>query len=259
VCVPDAVLFAVISLTVAVPAYALFLQALHYFTQPWYYITLAALVACAIDVALAAWPIANRFHWSIVLRGLRPVIAIGLLCLVALPDWRNLTTRHTDMDLIAARLKSLTIKGDVVLVTNWETAVALSYHYSGPAEIVTVPYLSDHRFHRYDLVLQEMRSEDPIQRIRPRLEKALESGHSVFVAGTLHFPVASVHLDQARLSPQELNIAASRNTYGRWQLEVGQFMRDHTTGAGDIAISVPGNARVQPYENVKLSVVRGWR
>ena len=256
---PDPVLFAVISLSVAVPAYALFLRVLQYYTQPWYYISLVAFAACAIDVGMGAWPRLTTLHPSIFLRALRPLVAIGLLCLTALPDWKEITTRHTNIDLLAKRLTSLTEKGDVVLVSEWENAISVNFHYRGPAEIVTIPDIPDHRFHRYDLLLGQLLTEDAVQTIRVRLEKALQSGHSVLVVGTLAFPPPSLRLYKAPLAPGERNSTASRKYYRLWQLQVGQYLRTHASELIRIPIPIPGNARVQDFEHVDLSVVRGWR
>ena len=57
---PDGTLFAVVAVIVGVAGYAAFLRMLHYYTQPWYYITLIAFAACALDVIFGAWPIASR-------------------------------------------------------------------------------------------------------------------------------------------------------------------------------------------------------
>jgi hypothetical protein len=254
----EPVLFAVISVSVAVPAYALFLQILHYYTQPWYYISLVAFAACAIDAALGALAGLTTVYPLMVLRGLRPVVAIALLSLTALPDWTEITTRQTNLDLLARRLTALTKPGDVVLVCEWENAISLTYHYRGPAEIVTVPDIGEHRFHRYDLVLQQMRTEDPVQTIRARLEKSLRAGYSVFIAGSLVNAPASLNLYKEPLSLSERNSTESRKYYRLWQLQAFRFLQEHCSEVWPIPIGVPGNARVQAYENVQLSVFSGW-
>ena len=257
---PDPVLFAAVALAVAVPAYAGFLRVLKYYTQPWYYIILAAFAACAIDVAFAAWPRSTKLHLSIFLRAIRPLAAFGLVCLTAIPDWKQITTRHTNIDLVAAQLRSLTSKDDLVLVPQWENAVSLSYYYHGPAGILTVPDLPDHRFHRYDLFLQQMMTADAIRPVRERLQKALQSNHSVFIAGHLTFPSPSVRLPElATASKETASLLGGGPFYTIWQLQVGKFLRSHATAIGPITVTIPERAAVQDFENVKLQVVRGWQ
>ena len=51
--------------------YAAFLRVLHYYTQPWYYITLVAFAGCALDVLFGSWPDAAKFRIPFVLRSIR--------------------------------------------------------------------------------------------------------------------------------------------------------------------------------------------
>ena len=192
---PDAVLFAAIALIVGIAGYAAFLRMLHYYTQPWYYVTLLAFAACALDVVFGAWPIgAGPRVLPVLLRSGRLVAALALLCFAGLPDWEEMPVRHTNVDLLAARLRPLAADGDVILVPRWECAIPLARYYRGPAEIISLPPIDDHRFHRYDLVLRQMMTADPLHPVLARLEEVLRSGHRVFLAGTLPFPDADYPL-----------------------------------------------------------------
>jgi len=256
----DAVLFAAVCIMVAVPVYAGFLLILRYYTQPWYYIVLAAFVACAMDVVFGARPTSVKFHPSVFLRGIRPLIALGLLCLAALPDWKEIIIRHTNTDLIAARLQSLAVKDDLVLVAQWEAAVSLSHHYRGPAEIVTIPDVPDHRFHRYDLVLRQMMADDPSQPLLARLKNTLRSNHSIFIVGELPYPPESLHLHKPPLSVTKNSNASTGGAYYLlWKLQVGQLLKAHVTRISNITVPVPDKAPIQSFENLELQVARGWR
>jgi hypothetical protein len=256
-----AVLFAAVALAVGVAAYAGFLRILNYYTAPWYYITLAAFAACALDIVFGAWPIAAKLQvLPLVLRGARLAAALLLLCLAGLPTWEEMPTRHTNVDLLATRLQLLATKGDLILVPRWECAITLCRYYRGPAEIISLPPIEDHRFHRYDLLLRQMMTTDPLRPVFARLEEVLRSGHRIFLAGALPLPRAdfSSHtLPPAYRDPSGGWHGAHYDVV--WQLQAAHFLRSHAMGGSEIQVSVPGRASVQGFENLDLGMVAGWR
>lgn len=259
--VPDAVLFAALALVAGVVGYAVFLRALHYYTQPWYYITLVAFVACALDVVFGAWPIAVRYRTlPLFLRSGRLAAGLALLCFAALPDWEEMPVRHTNVDLLSARLQPLAASGDVILVPRWECAIPLARYYRGPAEIITLPPIDEHRFHRYDLVLRQMMTVDPLHPVLTRLEEVLRSGHRVFLAGSLPVPDAGSVLPNLPPAYRDADGSWHGGAYDRvWQLQAGQLLGLHAARVGHIAVPVPEKARVQEFENLDLLVAEGWR
>jgi hypothetical protein len=258
---PDAVLFAVVALIVAVVGYAAFLRMLHYYTQPWYYITLVAFAAAALDVVFGAWRSDAR-HQAIplLLRSGRLGTVMALLCFTALPDWQEMPVRHTNLDLLATQLRPLATIGNVILVPRWECAITLSRYYHGPAEIVTIPPIDDHRFHRYDLVLRRMMMTDPLEPLLARLEEVLRSGHRVFLVGNLPFPDANEQLPSLPAAYRDAGGTWHVDDYhGLWRLQVGQFLRAHATRAENIKGSIRDKAHVQEFESLGLGVMEGWR
>jgi hypothetical protein len=258
---PDAVLFAASALVTGIIGYAVFLRMLHYYTQPWYYITLVAFAACALEVILGAWPVTARHRaLSLFLRTGRLAAGLALLCFTALPDWDEMPLRHTNVDLLATRLRPLANSGDVILVPRWECAIPLSRYYRGPAEIITLPPIADHRFHRYDLVLRQMMTADPIHPVLTRLGETLHSGHRIFLAGAVSVPdPASPLLIPPPAYRDVGGVWHGGDFYSAWQLQIAQFLIAHATRGGQIAIPVPGNARVQEFENLELGMAEGWR
>jgi hypothetical protein len=258
---PDAILFAAVALIVGVVGYATFLRALQYYTQPWYYIALVAFVACALDVLFGAWPIATRRRiLPLLLRSVRVMVALSLLCLVSLPDWEEMPTRHTNVDLLGERLRVLAKKNDVILVPRWECAITLCRYYRGPAEVVSLPPINDHRFHRYDLVLRQIMTTDPVAPVFTKLESALGSGHHVFVAGELPFPSVLPPLPTASPVYRDPNGGWHGVPYDLlWPLRVGHFLRVHASGVSQTDLFLPARVRVQEFENLKLIVLEGWR
>jgi hypothetical protein len=258
---PDTVLFAAVALGVGVIGYAAFLRLLHYYTQPWYYITLLAFVACALDVLFGAWPVASGHRaLPVLLRSGRLAAGLALLCFAGLPDWEEMAVRHTNVDLLAARLRPLAASGDVILVPRWECAIPLARYYRGPAEIISLPPIDDHRFHRYDLVLRQMMTPDPLRPVLARLEEVLQSGHRVFIAGTLAFPDATHPLPVLPPAYRDTGGNWHGGAYGSlWQLQAGELLHVHAARGGLIAVPTPGKARVQEFEDLELGVAEGWR
>lgn len=259
--VPDAVLFAAVSLVVGVVGYAVFLTALHYYTQPWYYITLVAFAACSLEILFGAWPRTGKPQvFSTLLRRSRLAVATVLLCFTGWASWEEMPVRHTNLDLLAARLRPLATEGDVILVPRWECAIPLARYYRGPAEIITLPPMADHRFHRYDLVIRQMMTVDPLQPVLTRLEDVLRSGHRVFIAGTL--PSAAPYPPLPNLPPAYRDSAGvwhGGDFYSLWHHQAAQLLGAHAMRGGEIDIPIPGKARVQGFENLALRVVEGWR
>jgi Dolichyl-phosphate-mannose-protein mannosyltransferase len=258
---PNAVLFAAVALVVGVVGYAVFLRTLRYYTQPWYYITLVAFAACALEVIFGAWPIgAGRRILPLFLRSGRLVAGFALLSFTGLLDWQEMSVRHTNVDLLAAQLRPLATNGDVILVPRWECAIPLARYYPGPAEIITLPPIDDHRFHRYDLVLRQMMTADPIHPVLARMEEVLRSGHRVFLAGKLSVP--DNDSPPPSLPPAYRDAGGTWHVgdyLGVWQSQAGQFLRAHATRAQRIEVPIPGQAHVQDFESLELGVVAGWR
>jgi hypothetical protein len=256
---PDAVLFAAVALAAGVVGYAAFLKALSYCTQPWYYITLAAFGAGTLEVLFGAWPTTGLSNvLSGLLRGVRLTAAVLLLCLGAPAAWKEIPTRHTNVDLLAATLKPLTTKDDLIVVPIWEYAITVCRYYHGPAPVVSLPPIEDHRFHRYDLVLREMTNPDSLHPVFVRMEEVLRSGHHVFVAGMLPFP--SVDIPSP---PLPLARDASGHWYNGsyrkfWQVPAGRFLRAHARGVSQIEVPVPDQDHVQESEYLPLLVLEGW-
>ena len=168
-------------------------------------------------------------------------------------------TRHTNLDLMAARLQTMATNDDVILVSRWECAIPLSRYYRGPTDIITIPPLADHQLHRYDLVLQQMMAVEPMQPVFARLEKTLRSGHRVFLAGK---SPPAVDYSVPDLPPLYRNADGTwhNGPYLRtWQLQAGEFLRAHASRERQIEIPIPNQAPVQKFENLDLLVVEGWQ
>lgn len=254
---PAPVLFAAITLCVGVIGYSGFLRMLNYYTQPWYYITLAAFAACTLDVSFGAWPSSKTCSG---LRCVRIAVAAALLCFAAGEAWEQMPVRHTNVDLLAARLTHLAKEEDLILVPRWECAISFWRYYYGAAEVITLPTIEDHRFHRYDLLLEQMKASNGYQLVLTKIETVLRSGHRVFIAGELPYPDHEVRLPASHPAfRDERGVWHGLVNSAVWQVYIGQFLRVHATGAVRILVRLPQGVKVQGFENLDATVVEGWR
>jgi hypothetical protein len=256
--IPTPVLYAGVTCLVAIPAYAVFLRVLSYYTQPWYYITLTILAASTFDVIFGAW--GDERTISKILRGLRLFIAVGVVCLAALPAWEEMPTRHTNVDLVAQKLRSDATKDDLIVTSHWQYAVSLYRYYHGPAGIMTLPAIDDHRFHRYDLALKQMKAPEPFRPASTRMEKVLRGGHKLFVVGGLPPPRPDLPPPAVSLGYRGPDGTWSGGNYDAvWPVLAGYFVHSHAVHCTQVPVPVPNRGRVQRHEHLALTVVEGWR
>jgi hypothetical protein len=250
-------LFAAGTLVIGTVCYALFLHALQYFTQPWYYITYLAIAAACLDaiygaaVRNAGPPHAERWRvaWLAFVWG---------FCALMLGQARaDLLTRQTNFDLIARRLTAMASKGDLVVNNRWECAITFEHYYRGAAQDVTLPPIADHRLHRYDLVLRQMLKPDAVQPVLDKIERTLRAGHRVWLIGDPIVPKDGV--DISSFDPNG-HVAGTRhgspNYYAFWAMQVSELLLRHVTSAAKV--NVPAGSPVSDYENEPVSEFCGW-
>ena len=101
---------------------------------------------------------------------------------------RDLNWRFTNVDLVAQRLLSEAGPDDFIIVSPWYCGITFDRYYKGPASWNTLPPLKDHSTHRFDLVREQMQKKDVIQAVFRQIAATLQSGHRVWVVGTMDIP-----------------------------------------------------------------------
>jgi hypothetical protein len=115
------------------------------------------------------------------------------------------------------------------------------------------------RFHRYDLVVRQMMTVDPLQPVLTRLGEVLRSGHRVLSPARFLLPIRIIpcpFCHQRIETPPAAGHGGDCNSL--WQHQAAQLLSAHAERGGEIEIPVPGK-RVQGFENLALWVVEGWR
>jgi hypothetical protein len=256
-------LFTLYNVTVVVAAAATFLIALKSTrlpTQPWYYVPLLAVLAPALDAAArlvatsATAGTATASGWR---RVVRLALALVIASAVTLPAWRLLHERRTNVDLVAATLAKRVAPGEAIVVYPWYCGVSFRRYYEGKAPWVAVPPLEDLRIHRYDLLKAAMAQPNPMEPAVELMGKTLQSGHRVWVVGglpTTRTDVPPPILPPAPHGPQGWNNGPYVTV---WGMQTAYFLQTHALHAE--FLPAPSDARMNPFENLSVVVVSGWR
>jgi hypothetical protein len=245
----DGGLYCVVALVVALSAYFVFLKILRYPTQPWYYVDLMALMAVTLEGGLAAlrWP-----WWE---NGGRAALAgvIGLFSFM--PAWQTAHLRQTNMDLIAAQLEQRATSGDVIVVAPWYYGVSFDRYYKGTATWMTLPQIEDHKIHRYDLVKERMTANNPIEPVLKAMVGALQSGHSVWIVGSLSWLQPGESPPQAAPAPYD-PIGWDESAYNDVWSAQAAYLLQTTRGARAETVPVADAEQINGYERPQLILVR---
>lgn len=243
-------LFSLLAILVAMAAqYGLFLV-LGYSPRIWYFLPLMALVASALDRLLAA-PVR-------IIRVAVPAVAVLVAILLLPATYKDSRIRMTNVDTTAQILQTQAEPRDLVIVNPWFVGISFGRYYHGPAPWLTLPDLADHRMHRYDLLMERMRSDAPIADVLDAARRTLASGGRVWVAGSFQAPPAGQ-------APPRLGPAPEGSPWGwqdvpysvSWSMQLGAFLRDHAARGGEVEVPAPGP--VSDFERVRLHVFEGWR
>lgn len=246
----DRVLFALVTLIAGTLAYAGFLKVLNYLTQPWYYIAFLAFAATCMETLLAVLGTTRALL-------ARATFALLFIALSGYPTFAALRARQTNIDLVAARLETLSTRGDLIVLNPFPYGISFQRYYHGVATYRAVPPLADLRSHRADLLKEQMMSAAPMEPLLEELEETLRTGHTVWLIGGLDFlaPGAS-----PLVVPPGFDSPAGwvgGNFYKAWSEQAGSLLQKHAQQFE--RIQVPLAQPVVHYENVALSAFRGWR
>jgi hypothetical protein len=241
------ILFAGTSLVFGAAGYAFFLKLAELPTQPWNYVPLMAFSVVSLDaVFFTAW------RWARPAAMILAALTISTTFLFELPAVK---CRQTNVDLIAARLSTAVAPNDYVIVHPFYCGVTFKRYYKVAAPWTTLPPLEDYALMRYDLLKAKMQTKDPIAPVIDRITSTLQSGNRVWVVGDMPFTQKPV--------PEIL--PAPNNAWGwldepysfYWGAQVNQLLSAHS-GRATVVIA-PSTNCVNPFENLPVTVVTGWK
>jgi hypothetical protein len=240
----DLALFSLTTILAAVPLQGALLVLSSFHINPWHYVVSMALVAACLDAIFAATVRRPEARLSLAL------IVLGAAALVVAEIGPHLRVRHTNVDLIAARLASVAAPGDLIVVSPWVTGITFHRYYRGAAAWTTLPPLDDVRVHRHDLLKQAMRDPDPIRSVLDRVADTLKADGRVWLV--------LQHSTLARRGepppPPPVPHPVWRWHSGlhivSWEWRVWHYVANHAANAELVAVPTAGP--VSPLEDMKL-------
>jgi len=132
-------------------------------------------------------------------------------------------------------------------------AITFARYYQGAATWKSVPDISDHRQHRWDLARDAMMHPDSIREILWRIESTLKSGQKVFLVG--RFPKA----ESAPPAPLPPALQSGWRLFvyqNNWDKQIAYLLRSHAVETERLAL---GEKRpIDPREHEEVFAFSGW-
>jgi hypothetical protein len=238
-------IFPISVVVLSILAYYAFLKTLSYATRSWYYLPLLCAVAAGAELAGA---ILARAQWF---RIVRLLFAAAAFLSLPLSLWNAAHERLTDIDIIAQKLEQEAGPNDLIVLNPWHFAPSFYRYYHGSTPWITVPTMSEHRVHRYDLMKAKMLEDDPLSDVRTRIQQTLQSDHRVWIVGGAR----PLDPNMPRLGPAPNPYFGWAGYMSFWSMEIGSFLGAHTDG--EVVLAPMPN--VNDGENVPLLMAHGWQ
>ena len=246
----DLRLYAATTLLTGLLGFAVF----HWFValpiKPWYLLPLLALTVACFDAGLP--PLSRPLR--VALCG----VLLATACITIPCAYGPLSSRLTNVDLLARRLAAEAAPGDFILVAPWYCGITFDRYYKGSAAWSTLPPLTDHSLHRYDLLLAQLQNRDAIQPVLRQIAATLQAGNKVWVAGHMHIFRAGTPPPDDLPPPPLPGSGWSDAPYHRtWLAQVACFLAEHSRQLDRVYSSAAGG--VNPNEDLDLVQASGWQ
>jgi hypothetical protein len=237
----ELLLFCLVAVLLSLVACLEFLAVLKYVPRAWYYLALIALTGVLVDGVF------NQFQWRWARIG-RLFIVLAVVLISTGPAWRAVRTRQSNIDLVADKLNGGAVSGDLIIVRPWALGISFERYYTNSAPWMTVPAIRFHKYHRYDLIQDEMGHRDSavvLQPIYTQVRRTLTAGRTVWFVGELSWSAA----------PHEVETPASTKSQ-EWARAMGSFLRDSASHLEAVPVSC--SHPVNEFEDVPLWKLDGW-
>jgi hypothetical protein len=230
----------------------LFLSSLRFPTQHWYYVTLIAILGLAIDAATGQWARLVRIG-----RVLRVAVAAALLLVGATKVWTMAQMRATNVDRVVQAMAPAS-PDDLIVLSAWEVGVSFHRYYRGRTPWITIPDITDHTLHRYDLYKQKMGTPEAIAPELQKIRQTLVGGHRVWLVGMVHLLPPEMRLISLPPAPHP-QTGWQMETYRRyWLAQSGQTLQELASRGARVTDGY-SDQPINSFENLPLAIIEGQR
>ena len=248
----EANLFAGTTLFLAVGGFVFFLWLTAMPGQPWYFLPIMILSAMCFDAVCSILPGRARI---LLLMG---VIATAVISLPVAR--RDLDYRLTNIDTWSRGLTAEAAREDFILITPWFYGITFDHYFSGTTSWTTIPPLTNHSAHSYDLVRIEIQQTNVMQPVLEKIAATLRSGRRVWLLAPVDLfkiPVAGTP-PPADLPPAPLPRSGwADDPYSIvWSMQAMQFLSSNSRSFG--LVNNPDTNR-HIAENMELFLAEGWK
>lgn len=247
-----AVSYSFLAAAFALGIVVVFILHVGYPTQEWYYMGFMCLVATALEFGFA--PLGTRPA----MRLARLAVALLVIAGSVSTMWTRAHVRRSNVDLIAAKLRTESTPRDLILVRPFYCGMVFQHYYRGSTPWTTIPPIEWGEMHNcYDTVRQYLNLNEPMGPTLELIAATLRGGGRVWFVGGVQLPEPNT-LPPASPPAPHPEYGWSDEIYSLiWGLQVGHFIKQHAATARVHEIQTDGP--VQRFENLPLVEVSGWR
>ena len=142
-----------------------------------------------------------------------------------------------------------------MIISHWWMGISFQRYYHGTASWETLPPISDHRAHRYDLLKEQMSRTEALAPLLQRAEQTLRAGHRVWVVGPTHFVGPEVRLEPLPPAPHSPTGWKEEPYLRYWRVQLSQLLQKRGARYSEVPISL--SDPVIFHENPRLAVFEG--
>jgi hypothetical protein len=247
---PDLPLFGGIAIVLGATGFGVFIKLTGLPTQAWYYIPVLCFTTVCCDMVFP------RVH-SFTRIGM---LAIALFALVVSPSaYSALRWRQTNGDLIAAQVAQSATAADYIIVQPWYDGLTFAYYYKGAAKWTTLPPITDHRYHRYDLIKEKLQTPNAIAPVLDQVKSTLQSGHRVWIVGDILKPHYKTAPSEPPVAPNGPLGWVDEPYNSTWGYELGYLLEQHAAKTMRVAEDYTNSVPINWMEKMTLTVANGWQ